>query len=343
MTEKNLVCVTGLGIESSSISDCNSLLESLSLGIKQAKCKLKDKPAPKGFRYKDRATKLAAHASEAALLDAGLPVASSEQICPETFGLVASSNLGNLDTVCRVSETIRSSHVNKTSPIDIPNLSSNVVATSLAIKFGFKAVNLMLCNGSISGIDALHLAANSIRTNRASRMLVVGVEPLNSVVEKIMYNSHSASTSSDDNLFQLNLGEASGAVVLESYEAATQRNAFIYGYLTGYGYGHKYDIKESILSAAKNNLSSLDLWLTPNCSYEETSKHVQQTLVSLGEDAPIATFDLGTILGEIYGALGIIQCISACLWLQKHQKHRVVATSGTTWGDGSASIMIERF
>lgn len=340
MREKDLVCITGLGIEIPHIPDIKYFLELLNSGIQPSKSKIEDKPIPKGFRYKDRATRLAALASEAALSDAGLPVVSSEQLDPETFGLVACSNLGNLDTVCRVSATIRSSHAKRTSPIDIPNLSSNVVATSLAIKFGLKAVNLMLCNGSASGIHALHLAANSIRTYRADRMLVVGVEPINPVVAKLMDDS--VSVWSDD-LCQLNLEEASGAVVLESFEAAKQRNAFVYGYLTGYGYGHKCNIKQSILSATKNNLSSLDLWLTPNCSYEKISKHVKQTLVFLSENMPILTFDLGTILGEIYGALGVIQCITACLWLQTHHKHRVIATSGATWGDDSASILIEKF
>jgi 3-oxoacyl-[acyl-carrier-protein] synthase II len=340
MKEKELVYITGLGIEIPGVSDINNLLELLNSRTQSSKSISEEKPVPKGFRYKDRATQLALFAAKAALLDAGLPILPSEQLSPEAFGVVASSNLGNLDTVCRVHETIRSSHVKYTSPMDLPNLSSNVVATSVAIQFGLKAINLMLCNGATSGIDALYVAANAIRTGRASRILVVGVEPVNQIVVKLMSESLFAWLGTP---CQLSLGEAAGAVVLESFDAVLERNASIYGNFGGYSYEVEYDIKKSMLSATKKNLFPLDLWLTPNCSYEKTSKYVKQTLEFLDENSSICALDIGTTLGEVYGALGILQCITACIWLRIHQKQRAIATSGTTWGDGVASILIERF
>src|SRR5690242_15402937 len=71
----------------------------------------------RGLRYKDRATQLAMAAAALALADAGLPVNRADD--PRT-GVVASSNLGNLDTVCAVTDTLATRGVAGLSPMDLP-------------------------------------------------------------------------------------------------------------------------------------------------------------------------------------------------------------------------------
>jgi monoamine oxidase len=58
--------------------------------------------------------------------------------------------------------------------MDLPNASSNVVASSVAIRFGLRGPNLMLCNGATSGLDArLHVphvsTAETVRLVRAAK------------------------------------------------------------------------------------------------------------------------------------------------------------------------------
>jgi len=332
------VAIAGLGIEIPGISGIDVFLDALASPIEPVKFVPENKLERKGLRYKDCATKLALCAALAALNDAGLPVLPSEQLSPHTFGVIVSSNLCNLDTVCRVVETIRVSHVKDISSMDLPNASSNVVATSIAIRFGLQAINLMLCNGATSGIDALYLAANAIRAGRAQRMLVVGVEPTNPTVAKLMGESASARLGTSSGI---RLGNIAGAVVLESTDAALERGASIYGYLQGYSYKLGIDIKNSILAAVNGDLTPPDIWLTPNRFYAPTAKSVEHTLELWQDKPPTSVLDLGVALGETYGALGVLQCITACLWLRTHQGTKAIATSGASWGDGSASLLIK--
>lgn len=123
----------------------------------------------KGLRYKDRATRLALAAGALALEKFGVDPRIST-------GVACASNRGNLDTVVRVARTISESHARESSPLDLPNASSNIIASSCAIRFGLKGCNLMVASGQGSGFQALWLASHAIRSGRAERMLVVASE-----------------------------------------------------------------------------------------------------------------------------------------------------------------------
>ena len=123
----------------------------------------------KGLRYKDRATLLGSAAALLALAEAG------GEPDPRT-GVIVASCYGNLDTVCRVAEQIETGGVPATSPMDLPNASSNVIAATIAIRAGFHGVCLSVCNGPDSGWAALLWAQRLLAAGRAGTVLVVGVE-----------------------------------------------------------------------------------------------------------------------------------------------------------------------
>src|SRR5262245_17930065 len=124
MNSRRSVVVTGLGLEFPGLPATEALLGMRDTPLQPVAFNPADKLGRKGLRYKDRATQLAMCAAQAALEDAGLSVSAKEQCSPETFGVVVSSNLGNLDTVCRVVDTIHAGSVKDTSPLDLPNASS---------------------------------------------------------------------------------------------------------------------------------------------------------------------------------------------------------------------------
>jgi len=328
------VVITGLGIEVPGINDPAELWERGPGSFAPAEFTPAEKLGRQGLRYKDRATKLALCAAQSALRDAGLPVSAAEQISSETFGVVVSSNLGNVDTVCRVVDTIRTEGADCTSPLDMPNLSSNVIASSIAIRFGCKAVNLMVCSGGTSGIDALYLAANAIRCRRAMRILVVGVEPANEIVNKLM--TASASGSSLGTLRRI--GDGSAAVVLEAAEAISDRRPVTYAEVGAYSYHPSNDVLQTILGGNEDGDDLPDLWLTPGAP-DGPAAEIKRALDLWGDAQPIS-LDLSGILGETYGALGIFQCLAGCLWLKRHPSGKAIATSGGYWGDGTASIIL---
>lgn len=339
MSSNTSVSITGLGLEIPGIVGIESFLPAIYSRINRSEFCPEQKIGRKGLRYKDRATQMALCAAQSALQDAQLPLSPAEQVSPESFGVIVSSNLSNIDTVCRVVDTLRASGVNETSPMDLPNASSNIVAASIAIRFGMKAMNLMLCNGATSGIDSLYLASNIILSGRAQRMLVVGVETLNDNVSKLM-NESSVALSKSSN--EVQLGDCSGAVLLESADAAAERKAKTYATIDGYCYNSECDLKETILKATNKYKVSPDLWLVPNCYYLSTAREVESARNLWASNPPFEVIDLGLSLGETYGALGVLQCILASLWLQTHSAQLVVATNGACWDDGISSIIVRK-
>jgi 3-oxoacyl-[acyl-carrier-protein] synthase II len=133
----------------------------------------------KGLLYKDDATRLALCAVHQTLqLPAG--ARRSSEIDPRT-GVVVSSNFGNVSRVTSVSGAVALGSYRDVSPLDAPNMSSNVIASTVAIWFGFGGPNLTVCNGATGGLDAISLGQLLLRADRADTVVAVGVEPRDQV------------------------------------------------------------------------------------------------------------------------------------------------------------------
>ena len=138
----------------------------------------------KGLLYKEPATRLALCAVHRAL---GLPPGRPERD-PAGAGtaVVVSSNLGNAATVCTVVDQVRAGQGREVSPLQAPNASSNVIASTIAIRHGFTGANLTVCSGATGGLDAVRLGALLVRSGRARRAVVVGVEPADEVAVRLL-------------------------------------------------------------------------------------------------------------------------------------------------------------
>ncbi|MEU2610291.1 beta-ketoacyl synthase N-terminal-like domain-containing protein [Micromonospora sp. NPDC007271] len=130
----------------------------------------------KGLLFKEPAVRIAMCAVHRAL---GLPPGRPAAPVPGAAGtaVVVSSNLGNVATVCDIVDQVRAGGLRGVSPMQAPNASSNIIASSIAIRYGFTGPNLMVCSGATGGLDALRLGALLVRSGRAPRVVVVGAEP----------------------------------------------------------------------------------------------------------------------------------------------------------------------
>ena len=138
----------------------------------------------KGLLNKDPATRLALCAVHRAL---GLAPGERRPAGPPDAGVavVASSNLGNLATVADMVRSVRAGRPREISPLTAPGASSNILASSVAIWFGFGGPNLMICSGATSGADAIAMAGLLLRARRARRVVVVGAEPADPVAKAV--------------------------------------------------------------------------------------------------------------------------------------------------------------
>lgn len=138
----------------------------------------------KGLLFKEPAVRMAMCAVHKAF---GLPPGRPTEPVPGAAGtaVVVSSNLGNVATVCDIVDQVRAGGLRGVSPMQAPNASSNIIASSIAIRYGFTGPNLMVCSGATGGLDAVRLGALLVRAGRTHRAVVVGAEPADEVATEL--------------------------------------------------------------------------------------------------------------------------------------------------------------
>ncbi|MEU0100389.1 beta-ketoacyl synthase N-terminal-like domain-containing protein [Streptomyces sp. NPDC006267] len=264
------------------------------------------------MRHKDRASRLALRAAESALRDAALLDAEGAFTgTADSTAVVVSTNLGNADSVCEAADTLYREGVTGLSPLGLPQTSSNVVAGWVAIRYGLRGPNLTICNGITSGLDALAWARNLITAQRATAVLVVGVEPANDVAAKLL-GERSA--------------DAAAAVVLEPADTAAVRGARPRAAINGYARAR--DLADALAAAGAAGETPVDLWLGNEANTGTTL---------LGATHRI---DLEAQLGPLSGALGVLQCAAATAHLATAATGHVVATAGGLHHDAAAALLL---
>jgi 3-oxoacyl-[acyl-carrier-protein] synthase II len=310
----NGVAIVGLGVASAGLNETGDLLgQPATTPVFEPAAEL-----GRGVRYKDGATKLALVAADRALRDAALlnDARPGDLTVPgHSVGVVGSSNLGNLDTVCETAATIASGSVTLTSPMALPNASSNIVASSVAVRFGLRGPNLMVCNGASSGLDAIRLGALLIVSGRLTRVVVVGVEPVNDVVTALVGKP------------EAELFDGAVSVILESVAAALARGAVVRAQLGRYA--RRADVTSSIARLVGGRERPA-LWLA-----RATATEMQELL----DDVPRK--DLEAVVGEASGALGVLQVAAGAQWLVDGGPGPVLATAGSA-DDGVSSMLLTR-
>lgn len=279
----------------------------------------------KGLRYLDQATRLALCAARDALNAAGLmtgdarltppspgggaPTAAVELLVPaESVAVVVSSNFGNLDSVCEVATTITADGGTRLlSPVYAPRLSSNVTASEIAIRFGLRGPNLMMCNGPTSGLDAVHWATVLLAAGRARHVLVVGAEPANDVVRRLTGHDHPL--------------DGAAALVIETPATAAEREAPVLAALDGY-------VRTGSLADCVSALGGDPrAWFAPRQAPADVLTGVPRHAV---EDR----------WGPASGALGVLQCAAAVGHFAAGGDGPVYAVAGTDADDAVAGLVL---
>ncbi len=196
---------------------------------------------PKDVKKADRFIQLGIKAAHEAMEDANFTTFEHDR-----FGVSAASGIGGLTNIEKNSVICDERGPRRISPFFIPSALVNMLGGFVSIEHKLKGPNLSSVTACAAGTHAITEAAKTIMIGGADRMLVVGAE---AAICEIGVGGFAAmkalSTRNDDPSHASRpfdrdrdgfvIGEGAGSLVLESYEAAKERGARIYGELIGFG------------------------------------------------------------------------------------------------------------
>ncbi len=196
---------------------------------------------PKDVKKADRFIQFGIKAAAEAMKDANFDEYDSDR-----FGVSGASGIGGLTNIEKNAITCFQKGPRRISPFFIPSSLVNMLGGFVSIEHNLKGPNISSVTACAAGTHAVTDAAKTIMIGGADRMLVVGSE---AAICEIGVGGFAAmkalSTRNDDPAKSSRpfdkdrdgfvIGEGAGALVLESYEAAKERGARIYGELIGFG------------------------------------------------------------------------------------------------------------
>jgi len=251
----------------------------------------------KGLLYLDDTTRLALCAVHQLL---GLPAGKRPPAtAPDPdVGVVVSSTLGNVGRVHDIVTTLRADGHKAVSPLDAPNASSNVVASSIAVRFRLGGPNLMICSGAQGGLLAVELGMLLLASGRARRVVVVGAES-DSSIARLLHARRKRS----EGRFPLRSGAA--ALLLAEVSQAPQ--------------------------------SAPVIEMLPNTDPQEIAAMSLDSLLSPYRHPGMPRgVDLRTEVGDLYGGMGVLQSAVAVAMLNsegRREGERVLRSIGIVCGD----------
>ncbi|MGH7198673.1 MAG: beta-ketoacyl-[acyl-carrier-protein] synthase family protein [Candidatus Omnitrophota bacterium] len=202
----------------------------------------------KALRNLDRTTLLGLCAAKLCLDDAHFQVNEENA---NDVGVVLGSTMGGVWSINEFDKEGVRNGPRSVNPALFPNTVMNAPASQISIRFGIKGFNTTISTGFTSSLEALEYAKQFIALNRASSVLVGGVEELCEQTYKGCYKLKFLSGSKEEHSelcapFDRRrngavLGEGSVMFLLENYESAKKRNAKIYAELKGVGSAYDED------------------------------------------------------------------------------------------------------
>ncbi|MDG2091525.1 MAG: beta-ketoacyl-ACP synthase II [Gammaproteobacteria bacterium] len=275
-----------------------------------------------------------------AVKDAGLKDAYYD---PTRIGVCVGSGIGGITNIEDAVHTIDKSSPRRISPFFVPGSIINMVSGNLSIHFNFQGPNLAISTACSTGTHTIGLAARMIAYGDADAMIAGGAEKASSPVGIGGFGAARAlSTRNDDpqaasrpwdqDRDGFALGDGSGILVLEEYEAAKKRGANIYAELIGFGMGgdafHITSPTEDGAGAGNCMLNALkDAEINPE-SIDYINAHGTSTQAGdLAETRAIhsvfgsvandlAVSSTKSMIGHLLGAAGAVEAVFSVLSLR---------------------------
>lgn len=197
----------------------------------------------KDTRKMDKFIHYGVAAGSQALADSGLEVTDENR---RRIGVAVGSGIGGISGIESSYEAFLKGGPRRITPFFVPANIVNMVAGNLSIKFGLKGPNYSIVSACATGTHNIGDAALLIRHGMADVMLAGGAEMATSPTGLGGFASARALSTRNDEPERASrpwdkdrdgfvLSDGAGVVVLEEYEFAKRRGAFIYAELVGFG------------------------------------------------------------------------------------------------------------
>ncbi|AIQ41280.1 beta-ketoacyl-ACP synthase II [Paenibacillus sp. FSL R5-0912] len=295
----------------------------------------------KEARRMDRFSQFALAAAEEAWAHSGLQL---DRIDRERLGVYVGSGVGGIQTLMEQGDLLRSRGPERVSPTLIPMLISNMAAAMISIKLGALGPTLSPVTACSIGNTAIGEAFRLIRYGGADVIIAGGAEAAVTEIALASFGNatalstrneepQKASRPFDQSRDGFVIGEGGAIVILESLSHALQRNAVIYGEVTGYGassdaYHMVATHPEGIGAYQAMKLALREAGITP-AEVDVISAHATSTIVGdrsetmaikklFGDDAyRIPVTANKSMTGHALGAAGGLEAISLLKSMQE--------------------------
>ena len=183
-----------------------------------------------------------------AMQKAGLPEDLRENtvVDPERVGVIVSSGIGGLDSLCEQHKVLLEKGPGRVSPLLIPMMIGDIASGNISIRTGATGPNMCITTACASSCHAIGEAFWAIKNDDADMMICGGAEsPIVPISVAGFCSMKAMSQRNDDPLhasrpFDLDrdgfvMSEGAGVLILEELNHALKRGATILAELAGYG------------------------------------------------------------------------------------------------------------
>lgn len=304
----------------------------------------------KSLRRMDRVTSLGVVAAIKAIRDSNLDLKKEDQL---KVGVMVSSGIGGLNTICEEHTNLIYSGNKKVSPFFIPKSIANITAAQIAINLGihgYVGCPVTACAGSL---NAILDAYRSIKDGYSDVILAGGSESSINELALAGFNNMKALTQSEDKNyasipFDINrngfvMGEGASILVLEEYEHAKRRNAKIYAEILSASIScDAFHITAPVENGSFAKLAIIDAIKSAGISVEDIdyiNAHATSTMLNDKIEAMIYSeifkrdeyFISGTksMTGHLLGASGALESVITILAMKNNFIPPTINTKST--------------
>ena len=181
-------------------------------------------------------------AAEHAILDSGILDCNVNK---ELVGVNFGSGIGGLSSIEVNNLNLHNSSYKKVSPFFVPGSIVNMISGLVSMRHGFMGPNCSMVTACSTGNHCIGSSARSVAYGEADIMIAGGAEAASSplgiagfIASRALSTNSNPLTASrpwDRDRDGFVLSDGAGALVLEEYEHAKNRNAHIYAEVIGYG------------------------------------------------------------------------------------------------------------